>query len=132
MRLVAVRHCAGTMTDNGSAMSGPPLTAEPAVAASANSDTGAGAAAGPEAAAEPSFSAASAGSFDGEDHTRLVDFDLFIREMKKRPVLYKSARTEYREMAEKEMAWDEICAIVYFNWDQYSTEKKRHRSKFKS
>ncbi|XP_066443024.1 uncharacterized protein [Eleutherodactylus coqui] len=59
----------------------------------------------------------------------IVDTDLLISEVKKRPAVYDQQEDNYSDRSKKQRCWDEICAILVPGWEESSQLEKSCKAK---
>lgn len=59
----------------------------------------------------------------------MVDTDLLISEVKKRPAVYDQQEDNYSDRNKKQRCWDEICAILVPGWEDSSQLEKSCKAK---
>ncbi|XP_044152207.1 transcription factor Adf-1-like [Bufo gargarizans] len=59
----------------------------------------------------------------------IVDTDLLISEVKKRPAVYDQQEDTYSDRSKKQQCWDEICAILVPGWEESSQLEKSCKAK---
>ncbi|XP_035452256.2 uncharacterized protein LOC118277529 [Spodoptera frugiperda] len=61
------------------------------------------------------------------DTNQVIDVDQLICEIKKRPLLYTRAQTEYIQKVARQREWTEVCQALCKNFRQLSARKKREK-----
>lgn len=64
------------------------------------------------------------------DTNQVIDVDQLICEIKKRPLLYTRAQTEYIQKVARQREWTEVCQALCKNFRQLSARKKREKGKY--
>ncbi|XP_075032852.1 uncharacterized protein LOC142094514 [Mixophyes fleayi] len=59
----------------------------------------------------------------------IVDTDLLISEVKKRPAVYDQQEDDYSDRNKKQRCWDEICAVLVPGWEESSQLEKSRKAK---
>lgn len=59
----------------------------------------------------------------------VIDSDILISEVEKRPALYNKELKEYSDRNVKEKLWAEVCAQVIPNWNDLPAREKKTRGK---
>lgn len=57
----------------------------------------------------------------------VIDTDLLISEVEKRPALYNKQLKEYSDRNIKEKLWTEVCGKVIENWNDLTSKEKKHK-----
>lgn len=59
----------------------------------------------------------------------VIDAELLIREVEKRPALYNKELREYSDRNLKEKLWAEVCIQLFPNWNELSAKEKKNLGK---
>lgn len=61
----------------------------------------------------------------------IVDTDLLISEVKKRPSVYDQQEDDYSDRTKKQKCWEEICAVLVSGWEECTQLEKCRKGKKK-
>lgn len=59
-----------------------------------------------------------------------VDVELFIEEVKTRPVIWDVSHEDYKDRIKKQSAWENICEAIIENFSQKTENEKNATSKY--
>lgn len=59
----------------------------------------------------------------------IVDTDLLISEVKKRPSVYDQQEDDYSDRTKKQKCWEEICAVLVPSWEECTQLEKCRKAK---
>ncbi|KAM5135995.1 uncharacterized protein ACMZJ9_018509 [Mantella aurantiaca] len=59
----------------------------------------------------------------------IVDTDLLISEVKKRPAVYDQTEDDYSDRNKKQRCWEEICAVLVPGWEESTQLEKCRKAK---
>lgn len=68
--------------------------------------------------------------FDGRILT-VIDTEILIKEIEKRPALFNKQLKEYSDRNVKEKLWAEVSTQVIQNWNELAAKDKKIKGKFK-
>lgn len=60
----------------------------------------------------------------------VIDTELLIKQIEKRPALYNKQLKEYSDRNVKEKLWAEVCLHVIPNWNELDAKEKKTKGKF--
>ncbi|XP_069607278.1 uncharacterized protein [Ranitomeya imitator] len=77
----------------------------------------------------PPQASAARGLAEMKSSRLIVDTDLLICEVKKRPAVYDQQEDNYSDRTKKQRCWDEICTVLVPGWEESSQLERNCKAK---